>query len=177
MTLPEFCLIVRGSGERLFKLLCQRNCADYTFHLLPPTSLAHTRKIKTSCQGSLSETLSNSVASANIHHWRQKMGKLTNGIPVKHIRRWITNPLACPENLRALLQCPFSNREVWFIWQTSFEAEASPDALSSMADRGSGHTRLPGPTTEAEGEPYGTRPADFFLVSTCCWKTTALKRC
>ena len=61
-----------GTWERGYERTCvKRNCADYTFHLLPPTSLDNSRKIKIPVRDFCQETLSNSAASANIHHWRQ----------------------------------------------------------------------------------------------------------
>ena len=100
MTLSEFCLIERGHGREAMKRTCVKgNCADYTFHLLPPTSLDNSRKIKILLRGLCQETLSNSAASANIRHWRQWMENLANGIS-RNLSDWVTNPPAFPENLK-----------------------------------------------------------------------------
>ena len=148
-----------GKWERGYARTCvNRNCTDYAFPLLPPTSLAHTRKIKAPVRCLCQETLSNSAASANIHHWRQKMGKFTNGIS-RRVWDWVANPPACPECLRPWAPVPALQR-------------GKCDS-SDKPPRGRGLTRcpppprqmgtvgtpgLPGPTAEAEVSPAWTHP-------------------
>ena len=161
MTLPEFCLIVRGSGREAMQGHVSKETVLITLSIcclhLPWLIPGRSKSLSGVCQ----ETLSNSAASAYIHHWRQKMGKLTNRIS-RNIWDWVTNPPACPENLRPSDPVPILQIGKSDSFDKPPRGRSPTRCPSPPWQMGTvGTPGLPGPTAEAEGEPC----VDSFLLT------------